>query len=139
MYIYPPKPDEIFHFGTKEHSGRYPWGSGGRPRQRLEKKLKKGFDRHNSIEKEVLRKLGKSSKDEISKTSGPIKKNDELYYMSEQYKNNAKIAKLFNEWLRVSKVQNLEIDKNDDIYKLGLEYYSEFVESEHTFNTIRNF
>lgn len=37
MYIYPLKPDEIYHFGTKEHSGRYPWGSGDRPRQRLEK------------------------------------------------------------------------------------------------------
>lgn len=37
MYVYPLKPDEIYHFGTKEHSGRYPWGSGERPRQRLEK------------------------------------------------------------------------------------------------------
>lgn len=37
MYIYPPSPDEIYHFGTKEHSGRYPWGSGDRPKQRLEK------------------------------------------------------------------------------------------------------
>lgn len=27
MHIYPIKPDEIFHYGIKEKSGRYPWGS----------------------------------------------------------------------------------------------------------------
>lgn len=27
---------EIYHFGIKERSGRYPWGSGKRPHQRLE-------------------------------------------------------------------------------------------------------
>lgn len=40
MYIYPIKPDEIFHYGIKEKSGRYPWGSGERPKQRLEKASK---------------------------------------------------------------------------------------------------
>lgn len=28
--------NELYHFGTREHSGRYPWGSGSRPFQRLE-------------------------------------------------------------------------------------------------------
>lgn len=27
--------DELYHYGTKEHSGRYPWGSGEDPFQRL--------------------------------------------------------------------------------------------------------
>lgn len=27
--------DELYHYGTKEHSGRYPWGSGENPYQRL--------------------------------------------------------------------------------------------------------
>lgn len=29
--------DCLAHFGTQTHSGRYPWGSGSRPYQRLEK------------------------------------------------------------------------------------------------------
>lgn len=33
MYIYPIKPDEIFHYGMPRRSGRYPWGSGERPFQ----------------------------------------------------------------------------------------------------------
>ena len=37
MYIPHTKPDEIYHFGIKERSGRYPWGSGDRPYQRFEK------------------------------------------------------------------------------------------------------
>lgn len=37
MYVYPVKPDEIFHYGIKMRSGRFPWGSGERPKQRLEK------------------------------------------------------------------------------------------------------
>ncbi len=35
--------NELYHFGTKGHSGRYPWGSGGRPYQRLEKPKGGGF------------------------------------------------------------------------------------------------
>ena len=41
------KTDEIYHFGTKEHSGRYPWGSGERPRQRLEKRRNKAINQLN--------------------------------------------------------------------------------------------
>lgn len=36
MYIYSIRPDEIYHYGMPERSGRYPWGSGNRPKQRLE-------------------------------------------------------------------------------------------------------
>lgn len=34
MYNHPLKPDEIYHYGIKRRSGRYPWGSGDRPYQR---------------------------------------------------------------------------------------------------------
>ena len=27
--------NELYHFGTPRHSGRYPWGSGDRPKQAL--------------------------------------------------------------------------------------------------------
>lgn len=33
MYTYPTKPNEIYHYGIKRRSGRYPWGSGDRPYQ----------------------------------------------------------------------------------------------------------
>ncbi len=33
---------DIYHFGVKGKSGRYPWGSGGRPYQRLEKPKRGG-------------------------------------------------------------------------------------------------
>lgn len=38
MYVYPLKPNEIYHYGMPQRSGRYAWGSGDRPYQRLEKK-----------------------------------------------------------------------------------------------------
>lgn len=34
-HMYPPYPNELYHFGTPRHSGRYPWGSGARPKQAL--------------------------------------------------------------------------------------------------------
>lgn len=33
MYVQPTKPNEIYHFGIKRRSGRYPYGSGERPYQ----------------------------------------------------------------------------------------------------------
>lgn len=46
------KVNEIYHFGTKRHSGRYPYGSGDRPYQDREK-LKA-----EKREKENLKKAG---------------------------------------------------------------------------------
>lgn len=34
MYSAPIQPDELYHYGIKRRSGRYPWGSGDRPYQR---------------------------------------------------------------------------------------------------------
>lgn len=33
--------NELYHYGMPERSGRYPWGSGDRPYQRLKKTIKK--------------------------------------------------------------------------------------------------
>lgn len=33
FYVYPPTPNEIYHYGVKRRSGRYPYGSGERPYQ----------------------------------------------------------------------------------------------------------
>lgn len=41
FYTFPLRPDEIAHYGMPERSGRYAWGSGDRPYQRLEGKVSK--------------------------------------------------------------------------------------------------
>lgn len=56
MYIQPQKSDEIFHYGIKRRSGRYPWGSGGRPYQRLEGKVK-SFIKGDMYEKKEIARL----------------------------------------------------------------------------------
>lgn len=55
MYQRPIRSDEIYHYGIKRRSGRYPYGSGDRPYQDL-----KGFQR-NKI-KESRRKLEQNRK-----------------------------------------------------------------------------
>lgn len=49
MYVYPIKPTELYHYGMPERSGRYAWGSGDRPYQRLEGKISKGFKEAKSL------------------------------------------------------------------------------------------
>lgn len=41
MYSSPIKPNELYHYGIKRRSGRYPWGSGDRPYQSLENTMTK--------------------------------------------------------------------------------------------------
>lgn len=60
MYIYPLKPEEIYHFGTKEHSGRYPWGSGDRPYQSEKRSLPTTSDPETDFKKSSkLKSVGK--------------------------------------------------------------------------------
>ena len=48
--------DELYHYGTPRHSGRYPWGSGENPYQRL--------DRSDFITTaDMMKKQGFSDKD----------------------------------------------------------------------------
>lgn len=53
FYIMPNRPDEIYHFGIKRRSGRYPYGSGERPYQdkeiaKREKHIEIGRERLNN-------------------------------------------------------------------------------------------
>lgn len=51
--------DYLVHYGTPMHSGRYPWGSGDRPHQRLEKAkraTKKAVDAGVSAYKKVKKR-----------------------------------------------------------------------------------
>lgn len=42
-YMVSPRSDYLAHYGVKERSGRYKWGTGERPRQRLEQPKRMGF------------------------------------------------------------------------------------------------
>lgn len=53
MYQYPIRPSEIYHYGIKGRSGRYPYGSGSRPYQdreeaKRQKNISVGRDRLNN-------------------------------------------------------------------------------------------
>lgn len=50
----PPHEDELYHYGTKRHSGRYPWGSGERPFQ--------GDPQKAAARREKLREFGQKAK-----------------------------------------------------------------------------
>lgn len=58
---------EIYHYGTKHHSGRYPYGSGDRPYQDKEaRKFEKRDARKNRLEKKLTKKFDKRDR-KISK------------------------------------------------------------------------
>lgn len=53
--------DELMHYGTKRHSGRYPWGSGENPYQRLNRdflKIRHDLEAKGLSESEVAFELG---------------------------------------------------------------------------------
>lgn len=54
------------HIGVKGKSGRYPWGSGGRPYQRLEKKASKGLKKLEIIKKNTIKRYNKNRGNEQS-------------------------------------------------------------------------
>lgn len=49
--------NELYHFGIKRRSGRYPWGSGSRPYQSEEQKAQKKQEK-SAKRKETLKKIG---------------------------------------------------------------------------------
>lgn len=59
-YAYSPRSNEIYHYGIKRRSGRYPYGSGTRPFQDREKEY--GAELFKKSEKRNLNSFG-SDKD----------------------------------------------------------------------------
>lgn len=86
FYIAPQKPDEIYHYGIKGRSGRYPWGSGDRPYQRLEKRVGK-----------LERKVERTKKREVSKNAKKLR--------SESYKRAQ--ARMIEERRMVSDIDEI--------------------------------
>lgn len=63
--------DELLHYGTKRHSGRYPWGSGENPYQRDNKGFLARYHelRKDMPEKEVAKYMGMSMRELRAKVS----------------------------------------------------------------------
>lgn len=78
FYISPIKPDEIYHYGMPGRSGRYKWGSGDRPYQRLEKKVVRS-------EKRLNKKLDRADK----KTEKLSKESQKYFNKANQRSNSA--------------------------------------------------
>lgn len=94
MYKYPTQPNEIYHYGIKRRSGRYPYGSGDRPYQHQgTKKLtsseqisKDTFDKiksiHDSLTEHEKKYLGEMS---ISKYTRYAKTLGDSYITMDDY------------------------------------------------------
>lgn len=140
FYIPPVKPDEIFHYGMPERSGRYPWGSGDRPYQRLEGKvskmetrLRKRFARADKVTSSRQKVANRKFEQAVRKSNSILstkrseqrafdraaaaqrKVNQEEYRMSKVYQ---KYVKTFDK---------LNVIMDDDLKTKGLDYYDRVV------------
>lgn len=88
LAVYGPQNNEIYHIGKPRRSGRYPWGSGGRPHQSLEKGKKLWLKKSRSIstekkelseedkQKEKQRVIREGSATEVMKYKGQLTNNE---------------------------------------------------------------
>lgn len=104
--------NELFHYGTPRHSGRYPWGSGENPYQHCEMFLNKVSELHKSgySEKEIADALGISTselRDQKSNAKAQKKANDTRRAMALKDKGYAtnRIAQMMD--MPESSVRNL--------------------------------
>ena len=75
MYSYNPYyANYLAHYGTKEHSGRYPFGSGDRPYQHSPRKLKKFENKLNrwQTRKERQEQREKENQSQFDSATNPI-------------------------------------------------------------------
>lgn len=104
--------DELEHYGTQRHSGRYPWGSGENPYQRT------GYFRRGLAEmrdkgltdKEIMKAMGLSSTEfrqmnSISKDAQRAERISEIRRLKEQGLSNVEIGRRMN--INESVVRNL--------------------------------
>ena len=63
LYVDKPSIDELMHFGTPKHSGRYPWGSGKDPYQHSKDFLTRVESLKNSgmSETQIAKEIGLST------------------------------------------------------------------------------
>lgn len=124
---------ELKHYGTPRHSGRYPWGSGKRPKQRLERSKDEDDDfivsgAKSTISKKKKKKSPKLSPDDL--TTAATKFKDASKYMDDVSKgisgawNDLHNAKYRNKdrSKKVKDLSNAELQNVIDRIKLEQEY-----------------
>ena len=113
---------DIYHFGIKGKSGRYPWGSGGRPFQRLE-----GTGKSKKINTKDIDKKIKTVKDINKSTSDMANAIDRM-----NQRKNA-IAKQKNKPKDLSQFSDNDLRKK--INRLNLENtYSQLMSQKKSYN-----
>lgn len=146
MYIYPIKPDEIYHYGMPERSGRYAWGSGDRPYQRLEGKvsrmenrLKKKFSktdlRTSKLQENINKKMDKANAQRNSIFKSRRTKAERSFneaYSLEEKKQRAeyKMSKTYEKYF--DKFSKFNVQMDSDLQTKGLEYYNRVVANTET-------
>lgn len=70
MHAYPPRSNEIYHYGIKRRSGRYPWGSGERPYQGMSSSALSVYKIANEKEKVITKDIKEAAKASNSKLYG---------------------------------------------------------------------
>lgn len=124
MYQYPLKPNEIYHYGIKRRSGRYPYGSGNRPYQDVERARKK--NQYQDVSKVSISRKKLSENTQLKLTDEVLKK------YKDQYKNlsHVKIDNTTNGFLyekngKVVAMINTEKKPDGKIWIQGLEVYGD--------------
>lgn len=129
---------QIYHYGMPERSGRYAWGSGDRPYQRLEgraqrmeKRLKKKFEKVDYTTQNFQRVASKRfNKANVQRHSffGFIRrkadKNFDRGYAAEEAKERAeyKMSKKYERYL--NKFAKLNLTMDSSLQAKGLDYYN---------------
>ena len=141
MYRYPPRSNEIYHYGIQGRSGRYPWGSGQRPYQRLESKqarmenrLKKTFvktdKRTANLQTKVNRAFNKANMQRNSIFPSVRRRSestfDEAYRLDEKRQRlEYRASKKYERTLK--KLEKFDLEMDSDLKKAGLDYYNKVI------------
>ena len=106
---------ELMHYGTPRHSGRYPWGSGKRPKQRLERSKDEDDDFIVSGSRAVSGVRSTISKEKKQKESekSPKKKATEVLKEDTAYRK----ALAENENLQKMKISSADLAKSAGHFK----------------------
>lgn len=142
FYIYPLKPNEILHYGMPERSGRYAWGSGDRPYQRLEgkvskmeTKLRKRFAKADKVTSSRQRVANKRFEEAVRRSNSifspkMLKERAFDKAVAAQRKVNRGEYKMSQFYQRYAKTfDRLNVTMDDDLKEKGLDYYNRVVNS----------
>lgn len=146
MYQYPIRPYEIYHYGMPERSGRYAWGTGDRPYQRLEgkairmeKRLRKRFDKSDKktsqLQEQASRHFNRANQRRNSIFKSQRKKADKEFqigYESQEKKERIeyRTSSMYQRYL--NKFNKLDLKMDKDLKKKGLDYYNRVIKASDT-------